>query len=93
MFLISKLVWIFAQPLSLAFFLVFLALMAGLLRWRILSNLGAAASALILFVTLYTTAGNLMMQGLEQRFAKPAGDPESLQCMICLLYTSDAADE
>ena len=84
MFLISKLVWIFAQPLSLAFFLVFLALMAGLLRWRILSNLGAAASALILFVTLYTTAGNLMMQGLEQRFAKPAGDPESLQCMIVL---------
>ncbi|MDR9780312.1 YdcF family protein [Rhizobium redzepovicii] len=84
MFLISKLVWIFAQPLSLAFFLVFLALMAGLLRWRILSILGAAASALILFVTLYTTAGNLMMQGLERRFAKPAGDPESLQCMIVL---------
>ncbi len=84
MFLISKLVWIFAQPLSLAFFLVFLALIAGLLRWRILSILGAAGSALILFVTLYTTAGNLLMQGLEQRFAKPTADPDNLQCMIVL---------
>ncbi len=56
MFLISKLVWIFAQPLSLAFFLVFFALLAGLLRWRTLSILGATGAALILFVTLYTTA-------------------------------------
>ena len=84
MFVISKLVWIFAQPLSLAFFLVFLTLIAGLLRWRTLSILSAAGSALILFVTLYTTAGNLVMQGLEQRFAKPAADPDNLQCMIVL---------
>ncbi|PDT33454.1 hypothetical protein CO671_24480 [Rhizobium sp. M10] len=84
MFLISKLVWIFGQPLSLAFLFVFFALIASLLRWRALSILGAGASALILFVTLYTTAGNLMMQGLEQRFAKPAADPENLQCMIVL---------
>ncbi|MGO7594142.1 YdcF family protein, partial [Rhizobium leguminosarum] len=49
MFLISKLVWIFAQPLSLAFFLVFLALIAVLLRWRTLTILGATGSALILF--------------------------------------------
>ncbi|MHC2573388.1 uncharacterized SAM-binding protein YcdF (DUF218 family) [Rhizobium leguminosarum] len=84
MFLISKLVWIFAQPLSLAFFLVFFAVLVGLLRWRTLSILGATGAALILFVTLYTTAGNLLMQGLEQRFAKPAADPDSLQCMIVL---------
>ncbi|ABC88928.1 hypothetical conserved protein [Rhizobium etli CFN 42] len=84
MFLISKLVWIFCQPLSLAFLLVFFTLIAILLRWRALSILGATASALILFVTLYTTAGNLLMQGLEQRFAKPAADPENLQCVIVL---------
>ncbi|MBB4480848.1 YdcF family protein [Rhizobium etli] len=84
MFLISKLVWILGQPLSLAFLLVFFALIAGLLRWRGLSILGAGASALILFVTLYTTAGNLMIQGLEQRFPKLAADPENLQCMIVL---------
>nr|WP_246638762.1 YdcF family protein [Rhizobium binae] len=82
--MLSKLVWIFCQPLSLAFLLVLFALIAGLLRWRGLSILGAGVSALILFVTLYTTAGNLLMQGLEQRFAKPAADPENLQCMIVL---------
>ncbi|OWV68713.1 hypothetical protein ATY76_09310 [Rhizobium sp. R339] len=83
MFVVSKLVWVFGQPLSLAFFLVFFALVAGLLRWRVLSVLSATGSALILFVTLYTTAGNLLMQDLEQRFVKPA-DPDSLQCMIVL---------
>jgi len=84
LFLISKLVWIFAQPLSLAFFLVFFALIAGLLSWRTLSILGAAGSVLILFVTLYSTTGNLLMQDLEERFAKPAADPDNLQCMIVL---------
>ncbi|MBB4576619.1 YdcF family protein [Rhizobium lentis] len=84
MFLISKLVWILGQPLSLAFLLVFFALLAGLLRWRALSLFATAGGALILCVTLYTTTGNLMMQGLEQRFAKPAADPENLQCMIVL---------
>ena len=84
MFFISKLVWIFGQPLSLAFFLVFFALIAGLLRWRSLSILGAMGSAIILFVTLYTTAGNRMMQDLEERFANPSADPDNLQCMIVL---------
>jgi uncharacterized SAM-binding protein YcdF (DUF218 family) len=84
LFLISKLVWILGQPLSLAFLLVFFALLAGILRWRALSLFATAGGALILFVTLYTTAGNLMMQGLEQRFPKPAADPENLQCMIVL---------
>ncbi|QND21950.1 YdcF family protein [Rhizobium ruizarguesonis] len=84
MFLISKLVWIFAQPLSLAFLLVFFALIAGLLNWRILHILSTFGAALILFVTLYTTAGNLLMQDLEERFARPAADPDNLQCMIVL---------
>lgn len=84
MFLFSKLVWIFGQPLSLAFFLALFASIAVLLRWRILGGAAAAGAALILFVTLYTTAGNYLMQGLEDRFPRPAADPENLQCMIVL---------
>lgn len=84
MFVFSKLVWICGQPLSLAFFCVLLALIAGLLRWRILSALGATASVLILFITLYTTSGTYMLQGLEERFPKPAGEPDSVGCMIVL---------
>jgi uncharacterized SAM-binding protein YcdF (DUF218 family) len=83
-FVLSKLVWIFGQPLSLAFFCVLLALIAGLLRWRVVSTLGATGAVLILFVTLYTTTGTYMLQGLEERFRKPAGDPDDVKCMIVL---------
>ncbi|MDM9646892.1 YdcF family protein [Rhizobium sp. S163] len=83
MFVFSKLVWIFGQPLSLAFLLVLVALIAGLIRFRIISLLATACAALVLFVTLYTTVGNYLLQGLEDRFAKPQ-DPAELTCMIVL---------
>ncbi|MGR9170111.1 YdcF family protein [Rhizobium sp. KDH_Rht_773_N] len=84
MFVLSKLVWILAQPFSLAFFGALLALVAGLLRWRLLSALGAAGAVSILFVTLYTTSGNYLLQQLEERFPRPAADPEDVKCMIVL---------
>lgn len=84
MFLVSKLFWMFAQPLSLAFLAILIAvvaLLAGLRRWGLaLSALGGA----ILFVTLYTTTGSFVLQGLEARFPKPAADPQTLSCMIVL---------
>jgi uncharacterized SAM-binding protein YcdF (DUF218 family) len=83
LFLFSKLVWIFGQPLSLAFLLVLLALIFGLMRLRGMGLLSSALAGLILFVTLYTSAGNYLLQGLEERFTKPQ-DPENLQCMIVL---------
>jgi uncharacterized SAM-binding protein YcdF (DUF218 family) len=82
-FLFSKLVWVFGQPLSLAFLFVLLALISGLIRFRAISILSTACACLILFVTLYTTTGNYLLQGLEDRFAKPQ-DPAHLQCMIVL---------
>ncbi|GEO85319.1 MULTISPECIES: YdcF family protein [Alphaproteobacteria] len=84
MFLISKLFWVVAQPLSLAFLAVLFALVAlgaGLRRSGV--ALGAIACA-ILFVTLYTTTGSYVLQGLEARFPRPADDPQSLSCMIVL---------
>lgn len=83
MFLFSKLVWVFGQPLSLAFAFVAVALLTGLLRWRALSLASSGLAVLILFVTLYTTVGNYLLQGLEERFPKPE-DPQDLQCMIVL---------
>ena len=84
MFIFSKLVWVFGQPLSVAFFLIVLGLLAQALRLRKSALLLSGLSAVVLFVTLYTTAGNYLLQGLENRFPKPAQDPESLQCMIVL---------
>jgi uncharacterized SAM-binding protein YcdF (DUF218 family) len=83
LFLFSKLVWVFGQPLSLAFLFVLLAVISGLIRWRGISLLSSVLAGMILFVTLYTTVGNYMLQGLEDRFPKPQ-DPQSLECMIVL---------
>ncbi|WJH41758.1 YdcF family protein [Aliirhizobium terrae] len=83
MFLISKLIWLVAQPLSIAFLFAALAALLGLLGFRKLGDLSALISALVLFVTLYTTIGSLALQHLEDRTAKPA-DPEALSCMIVL---------
>lgn len=84
MFILSKLFWLVAQPLSLAFLGGFLGLLAGLLRFSRLGFLLAGGGLLVLFVTLYTSLGAVMLQGLEARFPRPAADPASVSCMIVL---------
>ena len=84
MFVFSKLVWIFGQPLSLAFLFGLLAFLAALLRWRATTIISSLLSLLILFVSLYTTAGAYVVQGLEDRFPRVAADPADLKCMIVL---------
>jgi uncharacterized SAM-binding protein YcdF (DUF218 family) len=84
MFLLPKLFWLVAQPLSLAFLFALLAALLGFCGWRRLGGLSALVAALILFVTLYTTTGSVALQALENRRPKPTGDPASLSCMIVL---------
>ena len=84
MFLVSKLFWMFAQPLSLAFFATLAAVLALLFGLKRLALAVSVAAGLILFVTLYTQAGSFVLQGLEARFPKPVADPQNLSCMIVL---------
>jgi uncharacterized SAM-binding protein YcdF (DUF218 family) len=84
MFMLSKIVWLIAQPLSLAFLLAVLAALFGFLRWHRLAALAALSDALLLFVILYTTAGTVGLQALENRIPKPASDPANISCMIVL---------
>ncbi|MGK6314383.1 YdcF family protein [Neorhizobium sp. DT-125] len=84
MFLVSKLFWVFAQPLSAAFLLCALAAFLVFAGWRRFGGLSALMAALILFVTLFTTTGTVALQVLEARFPKPAEDPQALSCMIVL---------
>ncbi len=58
MFYVTKIVWLLAQPLSLAFFLSVFGALLGLLGWRRMGSNMALAAALVLFLTLYTTTGN-----------------------------------
>ncbi len=83
MFVFSKLVWVFGQPLSLVSFLMFASVSASLIRWRTVGLLAGGAGCIILFLTLYTTTGNVLLQRLEGRFTKPQ-DPAELTCMIVL---------
>lgn len=84
MFIVSKLFWVFAQPLSLAFLVILIAVVVLLCGLRRLGLALSALAAFILFVTLYTTTGSFVLQGLEARFPRPADDPQSLGCMIVL---------
>ena len=84
MFLLSKLFWVFAQPLSIAFVLSLLAALLGLGGWHRLAASSAFVAALLLFVTLFTSTGTVALQVLEERIPKPASDPAEISCMIIL---------
>jgi uncharacterized SAM-binding protein YcdF (DUF218 family) len=83
MFLISKIIWLVAQPLSIAFLFAALGAFLALVGWRKLGGFSSLLAALVLFTTLYTTAGSVALQHLEAEYEKPE-DPETLSCMIVL---------
>lgn len=84
MFLISKIFWLMAQPLSIAFFLAALAALLAFAGLRRVAGAFSLCAALVLFVTLYTTAGAVALQVLEARFPKPRQEPADLACLIVL---------
>jgi uncharacterized SAM-binding protein YcdF (DUF218 family) len=80
----SKIFWLAAQPLSLALLLLVFSLLVGLLKWNRLRTWASIAATLILFLTLFTTTGSVLLQALEDRIpraALPAGGPG---CIIML---------
>jgi len=84
MFYLSKIFWLAAQPLSLAFITVLLGCIAGFAGWRHWGGIFTALAGLILFVTLYTSSGAVALQTLEDRFSRPTAEPDNLTCMIVL---------
>ena len=83
MFLISKIFWLVAQPLSFSFFAVFAGLLTTGAGLRRTGTVFCGLGALVLFVSLFTTAGPYALQALEDRFPRPA-PPASLSCIIVL---------
>ena len=84
MFLLSKIFWLVAQPLSLAFFATLAGLIttaAGLKRTGVAFGL---LGALVLFISLFTTTGSYFLQVLEDRFPRSAEPPSTLSCIIVL---------
>ncbi|MFD1329927.1 YdcF family protein [Mycoplana ramosa] len=83
-YLASKIFWLAAQPLSLAFFAIVLALVVGWTGRRRLQALLTAVSALILFITLYTSTGTVMLQALEDHIPRAAMPSAGPGCIIVL---------
>jgi uncharacterized SAM-binding protein YcdF (DUF218 family) len=83
-FLVSKIFWLLAQPLSVVFLLMLGAILS--LFW---GRKRLALSALILGLLVhgavsFTNLGYLIMQPLEDRFAVPAPRPTSVDAIIML---------
>ena len=80
----SKIFWLAAQPLSLAFLLLVFGLLAGIVRWKRLRTAASVVAALLLAMTLFTSTGTVLLQRLEDRIPRaelPAGGPG---CVIML---------
>lgn len=84
MFVVSKVFWNMVQPLSLVFLFAALALLLIGLKHLRLAAAALSFALVVLFLTLYTTLGSFLLQTLEARFPRPAGDPPELACMIVL---------
>jgi uncharacterized SAM-binding protein YcdF (DUF218 family) len=83
-YLISKIFWVLAQPLSVVLLLVLLGL-ALLANGRKRAGFAVQAGAILVLVLCgFTTLGFLMIAPLEQRFGRPPSMPASVDAIIVL---------
>lgn len=83
MFVLSKIFWLFVEPLSLCIMVVALGLGLALWRRRFGYLLTCMGLALLAFGS-FTTIGSVLMAPLEQDFAVPAIPPTEVNGVIVL---------
>jgi uncharacterized SAM-binding protein YcdF (DUF218 family) len=83
-FVASKIVGFVIQPLNLIALFLLVGLVASLLRLRRLAMLFPALALLILVVSAWTSTGSVLLEPLEDRFARPAVPPENVKGIIVL---------
>jgi uncharacterized SAM-binding protein YcdF (DUF218 family) len=84
MFLASKIFWLVAQPLSIAFLSILVGVLLIFARFRRSGGVFASLGLVVLFLSLFTTAGPYFLQTLEERFARPSPPPAEVACIIVL---------
>jgi uncharacterized SAM-binding protein YcdF (DUF218 family) len=84
MFLASKLFWLLAQPLSLVFLCLIIAILLDAAGWERTRGFFSALAVTVLFLTLFTSAGGYFLQTLENRFVRPANPPTEVSCIVIL---------
>lgn len=82
-FVVSKVFWLLAQPISLSFLLIIIG--GVLLQWRKRGGwILGSAGLLVLGISAFTSVGFAMIAPLEDRFAPPASMPASVSTIIVL---------
>lgn len=88
-FVLSKVLWFLAQPVTLVFVLLIIALLLNFRRKRLLQGLCLGLAALILGLGAYSSIGHVAMLPLEQHFERPA-PPAQVNGIIVLGGGMDA---
>ena len=83
-FYLSKIFWLFAQPINLIGLLLGVALLALLLRRRRTAIAATAAGFAVLALSAWTSLGALMLHPLEDRFARPDPAPGEVAGIVVL---------
>ena len=89
-FVLSKIVWIVVQPLSLILLLMLVTLVATIRRWRRTGIAAVTAAAAMLFLLGYTSLGALLIQPLENRCPRPPAAPEAVSAIVVLGGTTSS---
>ncbi|WP_157019030.1 YdcF family protein [Mesorhizobium xinjiangense] len=83
-FVLSKIFWFVANPLSLMFLLLIAGLFAVALRWRRIALASLGLCAAIFVIACWTTLGALLLHPLEDRFERPAPPPDDVTGIVVL---------
>ncbi|MER8505458.1 YdcF family protein [Mesorhizobium sp. M0199] len=89
-FYVSKVLWLFVQPLNLAIILLLAGLLAALVGRKRLFATGSVLAFLVLALSAWTSLGAVMLNPLEERFPKPPL-PERVDGIVVLGGGMDGA--
>lgn len=83
-FYLSKIAWFVIQPLGLLFLIMLATGVAALMNWRRGAVLMSSFGLVLLVAGGWTNAGQMLLNPLEERFARPDPEPESVTGIIVL---------
>ena len=83
-FSLSKIIWLFMQPLSVLLVLCLFCVGAIYLGWKILAITSVLMACFIILSCGFTTLGSVLLNPLEERFQRPHKLPESIDGIIVL---------
>ncbi len=81
---LSKIFWLFIDPLNLSLILLGLGLLFLLLAWRRSGFIAVALGFAILALCSWTSFGAVILHPLEDRFARPATMPDRIDGIVVL---------